>query len=269
MSHPLWRTAQQMTSTPRPHPRISYPMLNAFLLLISPPPVSPLLSFHPHRAQLNLSPSSPFSIFLTLYYSLPAHPYFCLPSIPCLPPTCLSLSLKVCHWKFRHAKNLTSFSIKLSSVSHPFLFLPFYQPRLSHPQHHCWSWILCSFQANVGNLPLLLPSLPILTLFHLTWLFTHWCSDAKVMNSQQNVVCFNWRTLEILQEETFFMVCVQHVFISVWLNVVTGASGAGKLEQKYGNMSSLPTKVQRSNNEAEFLIQQSLCVTVIISEQSI
>lgn len=156
------------------------------------------------------SPSTPTGLKSTSLLHLP-FPYFshsitpfppisisvCLPSHACLPHA----------WAFHSKsaiensdmqKNLTSFSIKLSSVSHPFLFLPFYQPRLSHPQHHCWSWILCSFQANVGNLPLLLPSLPILTLFHLTWLFTHWCSDAKVMNSQQNVVCFNWRTLEIL-----------------------------------------------------------------------
>lgn len=57
--------------------------------------------------------------------------------------------------------------------------------------------------------------------------------------------------LEILQEETFCMVCVQHVFISVWLNVVLGASGAGKPKQKYGNVSSLSIDVQRSNDVAE------------------
>lgn len=141
--------------------------------------------------------------FLYFSHSRTAHFYFCLPSILCLPPTFLSLSVKVCHWNFICAKwKKFSFSTTLSSVSHPFLSLPFYQPRLSHPQHHCWSWILCCFQANAANLPLLLPSLPILTLFHLTWLFTHWCSDTKVTNSQQIPVCFNWRTLEILQEET-------------------------------------------------------------------
>lgn len=83
----------------------------------------------------------------------------------------------------------------------PFTSLVF--PSVSNPQHHCWSWILCCFEANVSSLPLLFPSLAVLTLFHLTWLFIHWCSDAKVMNSQQKAVCFNWCTLEILQEETW------------------------------------------------------------------
>lgn len=63
MSHPLRRTAQQMTSTPRPHPRISYPMLNAFLLLISPPPVSPFLSSLLPPPQGSTQPLSFISIF--------------------------------------------------------------------------------------------------------------------------------------------------------------------------------------------------------------
>lgn len=210
---------------PRPQLRIFSPMLNTFLLLISPPmyplfsPSTPtwldstsLLHLQFPYFSHSITPVPPISISLFLSAF---HP------ILCLPPTCLSLSLKVCHWKFRHEKKKKKTVLASNSpVSRQFLFLPFYQPRLSHPQHHCWSWIFRSFQANVFNLPLLLPSLSLLTLFHLTWLFTHWCSDAKVMNSQQNAVCFNWRTMEILQEETFFMVCVQHVFISVWLNMV-------------------------------------------------
>lgn len=222
---PPRRTDVQNLLSPPPPPAEN---LFSYVKYISsayiPSYVSPLLSFHPHMAGLDLSPSSPVSIFLTLYYSCPAHLYFsisvCFPSHPMLAshmfePFAQSLPLKIQTWKKKKTVLASN-----SPVSRQFLFLPFYQPRLSHPQHHCWSWIFRSFQANVFNLPLLLPSLSLLTLFHLTWLFTHWCSDAKVMNSQQNAVCFNWRTMEILQEETFFMVCVQHVFISVWLNVV-------------------------------------------------
>lgn len=196
-------------------------MLNPFFLLLPPPLVSPLLSFRPPTG---LGSTSLLHLHFP-YFSHSITPFppisisVLLPSPACLPRAWAFRS--VCHWKFRHAAVIFFFwsccfvVIRLSSLSHPFLFLPFHQPRPSPPQHHCWSWLSAASRQNVTSLPLLLlPPLPILTLFHLTWLFTHWCSDAKVTNSQQNAVCFSWCALEILQEETFFMVCVQLVFDS-------------------------------------------------------
>lgn len=107
---------------PRPQLRIFSPMLNTFLLLISPPmyplfsPSTPtwldstaLLHLQFPYFSHSITPVPPISISLFLSAF---HP------ILCLPPTCLSLSLKVCHWKFRHEKKKkNSFSIKLSCFS--------------------------------------------------------------------------------------------------------------------------------------------------------
>lgn len=165
-----------------------------FLCIASPYIPSSLLP----PPQCSTGPSSSlFSIFLPLYYSLHAHLYF-------YPPFYPSLTVLASHILEPVAQRLplkSHLSLFISSQC-PIVFQnssespSFYQPCVSSTAS---SWILSSFQAN---LPLLFPSLSVLTLFHLTWLFIHWCSDAKVMNSQQNAVCFNWWTLETLQEAT-------------------------------------------------------------------
>lgn len=166
-----------------------------FLCIASPYIPSSLL---PPPQRSTGPPSSLFSIFLPLYYSLHAHLYFYPPSVPyspCLPHPWAFHSTPAIEISFKHY--LLVLSVPLSFRTHQSL-LSFYQPHVSSTTSR-WSWILYSFQAN---LPLLYPSLSVLTLFHLTWLFIHWCSDAKVMNSQQNAVCFNWCALETLQEAT-------------------------------------------------------------------
>lgn len=190
MSHTWDVPPQQMTSD-------GASQQSLFLCIASPYIPSSLLP----PPQRSTGPSSSlFSIFLPLYYSLHTHLYFYPPSVPyspCLPHPWAFRSTPAIEISFK--LYLLVLSVPLSFRTHRSLrrFCPFTN-LVSRPRHHVGPG------SSPASRQTFLSSflLSVLTLFHLTWLFIHWCSDAKVMNSQQNAVCFNWCTLETLQEAT-------------------------------------------------------------------
>lgn len=203
-------------------------MLNPFFLLLSPPLVSSLLSFHPPRGSAR--PLSFISIFQISHTLL-------LPSRPSLFPLAFhpllaSHVLEPVATENSDMQPLYFFwsccfvVIRRSSLSHPFLFLPFHQPRSSHPQHHCWSWILRSFQAKRRQPPSPPPSFsthsypfpPDLAVYPLV----QWCKGHE--QSAKRCLLQLMRVGNLTGGDVFHGLCAARL----WLAVATGASGAGK-----------------------------------------